>query len=60
MCLVDGNICYPSRLNSTLPPIHLCCRLITYATVNHPVMLIKWLSYEELLFARSAIELDLR
>lgn len=41
--------------------IHLCCHFITYGTqyVNHPVMLIKWLSYEVPLFARCTIELDL-
>lgn len=52
-------ICLPLTIIYSLLPIHLACRLITYATVNHPVVLIKRLSYEVLLFARSAVELDL-
>lgn len=51
--------CLPIALTSASSPIHLCHRLITYASVNHLVMLIKRQQYEELLFARSAIELDL-
>lgn len=39
-------ISLPLPLVSTLLPIHLCCRLITYAPVNHPVVLMKRLSYE--------------
>ena len=57
--VVHLSISLPFPLITVLLTIHLCCCFITYTTVSHPVVLRKRLSYEVLLFARSAIELDL-